>query len=270
LIELLVVIAVIGILASLVLGGVSRAKARAHAVGCMNNVRQLGLAFRLYVDDHDRLPKEETAEVFMDGGWLVYLARYYQNPKLRLCPATRDPNLGGRLNRAAPRLRGTADSAYRHPVHSTAARPFDLVKPWGGEVFAGSYALNEWLVEMWNPGPEFHPFFFRSESVITQPWRTPVFADSTISGVDPFNLTPPKDLYDPFSWGTSWLGLMALARHGGSGPARASMPVTPGQPLGLYFNNVACYDGHVERVKLQHLAGLVWHRRWEPIAIWPW
>jgi prepilin-type N-terminal cleavage/methylation domain-containing protein/prepilin-type processing-associated H-X9-DG protein len=65
LIELLVVIAIIGVLASLLIPAVARAKNKARNISCVSQLRQLGLAVRMYGDDHqNRLPAAELLPSF--------------------------------------------------------------------------------------------------------------------------------------------------------------------------------------------------------------
>jgi prepilin-type N-terminal cleavage/methylation domain-containing protein len=60
LIELLVVIAIMAVLASLLLPAMARAKSRAYNAVCVSQLRQLGIATRLYAEDNNnRLPSAE-------------------------------------------------------------------------------------------------------------------------------------------------------------------------------------------------------------------
>ena len=87
LIELLVMIAIIAILAGLLLPALGRAKQRAWATSCLGNVKQIGLASRLYADDNDdALPRS----IHTGQSWVNTLQPYCSGTNLWRCP--RDGN----------------------------------------------------------------------------------------------------------------------------------------------------------------------------------
>jgi prepilin-type N-terminal cleavage/methylation domain-containing protein/prepilin-type processing-associated H-X9-DG protein len=131
LIELLVVIAIIAILASLLLPAIAGAKAQAHKIKCLNNLRQLHIAWQLYADDHrgHLAPNGHSPRSGLEpnrpswvGGWLDFSdrldnidARYLMDPGYRH---------GAKL---APYLRTSA--VFKCPSDKSSARISDRMLP---------------------------------------------------------------------------------------------------------------------------------------------
>jgi len=86
LIELLVVIGIIGILAAMLMPSLARAKAKAHQIKCVSNLRQLGLALNMYAADHDG---EYPARRQPTNAWPHKLKPYFLDWQIITCPSDR-------------------------------------------------------------------------------------------------------------------------------------------------------------------------------------
>jgi prepilin-type N-terminal cleavage/methylation domain-containing protein/prepilin-type processing-associated H-X9-DG protein len=259
LIELLVVIAIIAILASILLPVLAAASLRAKNLQCINNIRQITLAAKLYQTDYNSGIAYGSTE--SGSLWMQTLITYQGNvDAVRLCPLASDTNT----------LSGNYSTS---PEAGDAAHPWQWVS--GTTNWLGSYTINGWLYALGNNSsvgpltetPGAQASYFVSDTADHRPTETPFFADGIWPDCWPTPDDPiPQNLYLGGGAGSGNGGGMprvCIYRHAGKGPGTAPRKLnTANTALVPGAINIGFLDGHAGPVNLNTLWGLYWSNTW--------
>ena len=176
LIELLVTVAIIAILASLLLGALSQAKAKAHSIACISNLRQNCIGFKSAVDsDSDRFAFNETvgASVILGSpavsAQAEWFDKYWGKTNLgSICPSAPERRIKDQSS-LSDFGGGSVNSAW---ISRQSAIVVDISGGSSSFIFGegnnrrvGSYSANGWITGgWWTEGR--NDYMFRTEGQV--------------------------------------------------------------------------------------------------------
>jgi prepilin-type N-terminal cleavage/methylation domain-containing protein/prepilin-type processing-associated H-X9-DG protein len=212
LIELLVVIGIISILASLLLPALVRARTKAQGVGCLNNTRQLGLAWTLYADDHNgRFPYNLGGDVKVRGvappsylNWVNDVLNWELSPDNTNVAKITEASLGQYANKRT--------AIYRCPSDNVLS---EMQRAAGWSARVRSYSMNAMVGDAGDlsqsgfnsNNPDYVQFF--NFSAIPQPAGIFVFLDEHPDSINDGYFINKADYWE-------WVDLPASYHNGGA------------------------------------------------------
>ncbi|MHC4171794.1 MAG: type II secretion system protein [Planctomycetota bacterium] len=237
LIELLVVIAIIALLMAILMPALNRVKKQARAVVCEARLKQWGLMFAMYTDDHDGYfnPGWDVGE---SATWMIALRPYYKdNKELLLCPM-------------ATKLMS------RHGFGPEASWERMVSVPEGGEIpIVSSYTINSWTNYMkGDRGHRKKEQFWKNVQGVKNASNIPVLVDGTWNDAWTFPHDNPPEFNGQRGGGGSF-GTTDEMQHFCIGRHSA-------------FVNGAFMDWTVRKIGLKELWALKWSRDFSLAGPW--
>ena len=244
LIELLVVIAIIALLMAMLMPALQRVKEQGKTVVCQARVKEWGLYFSMYTEDHNGYFHAGVGQGHTHH-WFNALRPYYHNDhNFCCCPTAMKPLFDENGNASGS---WNTFSAWGKFTQSRNGQGYAPEGDWG------SYGINGWVE---NPPPSYTTVYEDFETVNN--WRTtnvkgagyiPLFFDALRFNVFPRHMDAPPETEDLAWQSMQHMRRACIDRHNG-------------------YINGAFLDWSARKIGLKELWTLKWHKAYNTAGHW--